>query len=69
MKNLIKHKIFIATFLLVISYFLCTISILDLKRDGIGVGLWITVLIIFIIACFGVTIYCRFDWKFYSRRL
>ncbi len=39
MKNLIKHKVFISTFLLTyFLFFLITINILDLKRDGIGVG-------------------------------
>ena len=39
MKNLIKHKIFIAAFLLsYFSFFVITIFILDIKREGFGVG-------------------------------
>lgn len=39
MKTLIKSKVFIAAFLLAyISFFVVTVFILDIKRDGIGVG-------------------------------
>lgn len=39
MKNLIKTKIFISTFLvLYFSFFVLTISILEIKSSGIGVG-------------------------------
>lgn len=39
MKRLIKHKVFIGAFLTAyFSFFLITISILDLKKSGFGVG-------------------------------
>jgi hypothetical protein len=39
MKNLIKHKVFISAFLLTyFLFFVVTIFILDLKKDGFGVG-------------------------------
>ena len=39
MKKLMKHKIFIVMFLLTyFSFFVITIFILDLKKDGLGVG-------------------------------
>ena len=39
MKNLIKHKIFISSFLLAyFSFFVVTVFILDLKTAGFGVG-------------------------------
>jgi hypothetical protein len=39
MKNLIKRKIFIGTFLLTyFLFFIVTVFILDLKRDGVGIG-------------------------------
>ena len=39
MKKLIKHKVFIGAFLTAyFLFFVVTISILDLKKSGIGVG-------------------------------
>lgn len=39
MKNLIKHKVFIAAFLAAyFSFFVVTIFLLDLKTEGFGIG-------------------------------
>lgn len=39
MKNLIKHKIFIGTFLLsYFSFFVITVFILEIKREGLWAG-------------------------------
>ncbi len=39
MKNLIKHKIFIAAFLLTyFLFFVITVFILEVKKDGFGIG-------------------------------
>lgn len=39
MSKLLKSKVFIGTFLLIyFSFFVVTIYVLDIRRDGIGVG-------------------------------
>jgi hypothetical protein len=39
MKNLIKHKVFIAAFLATyFLFFVLTVFVLDLKSEGFGVG-------------------------------
>lgn len=41
MRNLIKHRVFISTFLFVyVSFFFSTIYVFEIKNAGIGVGNW-----------------------------
>lgn len=41
MKNILKSKVFIGTFLVTyFSFFILTILVLDIKSEGLGVGHW-----------------------------